>query len=419
MCLLAATCPLLFAEARGVFSISDFGARPGGVYSCTEAIAAAVSAASRAGGGRVLVPDGLWLTGPVRLESGVELHLSDGALLSFSPNPEDYLPPVRTSYSGIECYNYSPLLYACGATNVSLTGGGTISPRMDVWRTWFNRETPGMVAATGMLYRWGESDYPVEKRVLTDIPGARFRPCCIEFENCRRVRLEGFRVRGSPLWTVHLRLCEDVVASGLDIVALGNNNDGIDVDASRRVLIEKCTFEQGDDAIVVKSGRDRDGRRVGVPAEDIEVRDCTVRRGNVLVGIGSEVSGGVRNVFVHDCRATGPVDDLVLVKTSDRKGAFIENVTVSNVTAVAAGTVVAVQTDVNYQWGAYAPGETVLTRISGLRVFDVFCGIADEVYRLNGDARLPVRDVELCNVRAGIVRVREGVAVNVEGFSRK
>ena len=351
--------------------------------------------------------------------SNVELHLSDKATISFSSDPSDYLPPVRTSYSGIECYNYSPLLHAYGATNVSVTGRGTFAPKMDVWRTWFNRETPGMIAASGTLYRWGESDFPVDKRILTDLPGARFRPCCLEFEKCRNVRLDGFKIRESPLWCVHVRLCEDVRVRGLDISAHGNNNDGIDVNASKRVLIENCTFDQGDDAIVVKSGRDRDGRRVNVPSEDVEVRGCTVRRGNVLVGIGSEVSGGVRNVHVHDCRAIGPVDDLILVKTSDRKGAFVENITVSNVTAVSAATVVSIMTDVNYQWSAYVAGETALTRISGLFVSDVFCGEADEVYRLKGDRRLPAEDVVLKNVRAGRVRVREGTVENVNGFKKE
>ena len=274
-----------------IVSIADFGAKTCDAGKCTQSFAAAIESVHSSGGGTVVVPDGVWLTGPVRLKSNVELHLSDGAVVEFSPNPEDCLPPVRTSFSAIECFNYSPLLHAYGATNVSVTGKGIFRPRMEVWRTWLNRETPEMFAAMGKLYEWGENDVPVEKRILPDLPGARFRPCCIEFEKCRNVLLDGFKVRDSPLWTIHLRLCEDVVARNLDIRGHGNNNDGIDINASRRVLVEDCIFDQGDDAIILKSGRDRDGRRVNVPTEDVTVRRCLVKTGHVLVGIGSEVSG--------------------------------------------------------------------------------------------------------------------------------
>ena len=180
-----------------IVSIADFGAKTCDAGKCTQSFAAAIESVHSSGGGTVVVPDGVWLTGPVRLKSNVELHLSDGAVVEFSPNPEDCLPPVRTSFSAIECFNYSPLLHAYGATNVSVTGKGIFRPRMEVWRTWFNRETPEMFAAMGKLYEWGENDVPVEKRILPDLPGARFRPCCIEFEKCRNVLLDGFKVSSS------------------------------------------------------------------------------------------------------------------------------------------------------------------------------------------------------------------------------
>ena len=399
-----------------IVSIADFGAKTCDAGKCTQSFAAAIESVHRSGGGTVVVPDGVWLTGPVRLKSNVELHLSDGAVVEFSPNPEDCLPPVRTSFSAIECFNYSPLLHAYGATNVSVTGKGIFRPRMEVWRTWFNRETPEMFAAMGKLYEWGENDIPVEKRILPDLPGARFRPCCIEFEKCRNVLLDGFKVRDSPLWTIHVRLCEDVVARNLDIRGHGNNNDGIDINASRRVLVEDCVFDQGDDAIILKSGRDRDGRRVNVPTEDVTVRRCLVKTGHVLVGIGSEVSGGVRNVEVYDCRSEGAIDNLVFIKTSDRKGAFVENVTVSNVTAVSAGAVVAVKAGIDYQWGKYPARERIVTRISGLRVSGITCMEANEIYSLHGDARLPIRNVTLRDIRVGEVRTGVGMVENVEGF---
>ena len=376
-----------------------------------------VDACAAAGGGRVVVAAGEWRTGPIHLRSNVELHLAEGAKLVFSANPDDYRPLVRSSFSGIECLTLSPLVYAYGCTNVALTGKGTLAPEMDVWRVWFDRNTPEMFEAMGRLYAWGESDAPVESRRIADLPGARFRPCCVEFERCRNVRLEGFRVRESPLWTVHLRLCEDVHVQGLDLEATGHNNDGIDIDACRRVLVEDCTFLQGDDGIVIKSGRDRDGRRVGVPCEEVEIRNCTARGGHTLLAIGSEVSGGVRNITLHDCRATGPLSTLVFVKTSARKGAFIENVSVSHVTATAlGGAVLAVATDTDYQWRKYPPRELIRTRIANLSVRDVCADSADVLYRLAGDPKLPVRGVTLENVRVGEVARGEGSVVNVEGF---
>ena len=369
------------------------------------------------GGGRVDVAAGEWRTGPIHLRSNVELHLEEGAKLVFSGNPDDYRPLVRSSFAGIECMALSPLVYAYGCTNVALTGTGELAPEMDVWRVWFDRNTPEMLEAMGNLYAWGESDAPVASRCVADLPGARFRPCCVEFERCQNVRLEGFRVRGSPLWTVHLRLCEDVHVRGLDLEATGHNNDGIDINACRRVLVEDCTFLQGDDGIVVKSGRDRDGRRVGVPCEDVEIRNCTARGGHTLLAIGSEVSGGVRDIRLHDCWATGPMSSLVMVKTSARRGAFIEDVSVSNVVAAAlGGAVLAIATDADFQWRKYKPRELIRTSISNISIQNVTADSANVIYRLSGDSRLPVRGVTLKDIRVGEVSIGEGSAANVEDF---
>ena len=162
-----------------------------------------------------------------------------------------------------------------------------------------------------------------------------------------------------------------VTVRGLDIRAHGHNNDGIDVNASRNVLIENCTLDQGDDGFVIKSGRDRDGRRVGVPCENVEIRNCTVKRAHTLIGVGSEVSGGIRNISLHDCKVTERVSAVVRVKTSDRKGAFVENVVASNVCVAATaniGALVSLDMDIDYQWGKYPPREHIVTRIDGVRV---------------------------------------------------
>ena len=376
-----------------------------------------IEAAAAAGGGRVTVPPGEWLSKrAVHLRSNVELHLDDGAVLVFPDDPEAYLPAVRSSYSCIEFYGLSPLIYAYGATNVSVTGGGTLTTRMGLWRDWFLRDTATMDENQRRLYAWGESDTPVEERRFEDLRTARIRPAFVEFERCANVRLEGFRLRYSPLWCVHLRLCDGVYVRGLDIHARGHNNDGIDVDASRNVLIEDCTLDQGDDAFVIKSGRDRDGRRVGVPCENVEIRNCTVKRAITLLGVGSEVAGGVRNISLHDCKVTERANAVIRVKTSDRKGAYIENVVVSNVEVSAAadiGALVSLITNIDYQWKKYPPREHIVTRIDGFRVENVRAhGTVRKVYALYGDARLPPENIVIRDVTAASIR-EPSVAINL------
>ena len=375
-----------------------------------------IEAAAAAGGGRVTVPPGEWLSKrAVHLRSNVELHLEEGATLVFPDDPEAYLPAVRSSYSCIEFYGLSPLVYAYGATNVSVTGGGMLTTRMGLWRDWFLRDTATMDENQRRLYEWGENDVPVEERRFKDLRTARIRPAFVEFERCANVRLEGFRIKYSPLWCVHLRLCDGVVVRGLDIRAKGHNNDGIDVNASRNVLIENCTLEQGDDAFVIKSGRDRDGRRVGVPCENVEIRNCTVKRAVVLLGVGSEVSGGVRNISLHDCKVTERANAVIRVKTSDRKGAYIENVSVSNVTVAATadiGAIVSLITNIDYQWGKYPAREHIVTRIDGFRVENVTAGPVRKIYALYGDARLPPENIVIRNVTATSCR-EDSIAQNI------
>ena len=367
---------------------------------------AKIDAAAAAGGGRVVVPRGEWLSEKaVHLKSNVELHLEDGALLTFPDDPKACLPVVRTSFGGIDYFGLSPLVYAYCATNVAVTGKGTIAPRMAFWRGWFERSGPEVFESMRRLYAWGENDTPVEERRFEDPAAVRLRPSCVEFEGCRNVRLEGFKVRESPLWCVHLHRCEDVVVRGLDIRARGHNNDGIDVNASRNVLVEGCTLDQGDDGFVIKSGRDRDGRRVGVPCENVEIRNCLIKGGHTLLAVGSEISGGIRNISLHDCRVEGDLSVMAIVKTSDRKGAFVENVSVSNVVVRGSvRTVAAVATDVDYQWGKYPARERIVTRIDGFRVENVKAGSVGRIYSLKGDPRLPPENVVVRGVSAASCR---------------
>ena len=369
---------------------------------CAFSIQGEIDSAAAKGGGRVVVAAGEhFCNGPIRLKSNVELHLEEGAKIVFSDNPQDYLPAVPTSWEGVECLNYSPLVYTYGCTNVAITGKGTLAPKMDFWRTWFTRGD-GHKAATRKLYDWCSFLVPVAERDVTKLPESNVRPHLIQFNRCKNVRLEGFKIRESPFWTIHLYLCDGVVARGLDVYAHGHNNDGIDIEMTKNVLVENCRFDQGDDAIVIKAGRNQDAWRLATPSENIEVRNCTVVNGHVLLGVGSEMSGGVRNVYMHDCALESEALRLFYVKTNERRGGFIENIRMENVKAkkVRFG-VMDVETDVLYQWKEFPTHEVRVTPIKNLSMKNVEVEEADRLVHILGDARRPVDGVTLENVKVG------------------
>lgn len=400
------------------FSIADYGAVAGGEVSNTEAIARAIEACNKAGGGRVVVPHGEWLTGPIHLLSNVNLHLAEGATLRFTDNPSDYLPAVMTSWEGMECYNYSPLVYAFECENIAITGTGTLAPIMETWRTWFKRPKPHMEALK-QLYTMASTDVPVEERQMA-VGENNMRPHLIHFNRCKNVLLDSFKIRESPFWTIHLFLCDGGIVRNLDVYAHGHNNDGVDIEMSRNFLIENCQFDQGDDAVVIKAGRNQDAWRLNAPSENIVVRNCTVLQGHVLLGIGSEMSGGVRNVYMHDCEVRDSVFRLFFVKTNHRRGGFVENIWMKRVEAEAMQRVMEVDMDVLYQWRDLVPTyRDSITRIRGLYMEDVTCKRTQAIYDLKGDARRPIREVELKNITVGEVTDFVKRVVNAEQVSEE
>lgn len=388
------------------FVITDFCAIPGGQVKNTDAIRNAIAACHGAGGGRVIVPEGTWFTGAIHLRSNVNLHLEKDAVLSFSDDPQDYLPAVQSSWEGWECFNYSPLIYAFRCENVAITGPGKIEPRMGTWKKWFARP-PIHMEALKRLYTMGSTGVPVEQRQMA-VGENNLRPQLIQFNRCRRVLVEGVKIRNSPFWTIHLLLCDGVVVRGVDIVAHGHNNDGIDPEATRNLLIENCRFDQGDDAIAIKSGTNHDGWRLQTPTENVVIRNCTVVSGHQLVAIGSELSGGVRNVYVHGCRFDAKTEpfNLLYIKTNRRRGGFVENIVMENIEATSTKfSVVGIETDVLYQWRNLVPAyEERLTPVRGITVRNVKVGRTSTPFRILGDKDLPVKEITLENISIDTVR---------------
>jgi unsaturated rhamnogalacturonyl hydrolase len=318
------------------FSILDYGAQVGGEADATAAIRAAIEACHAAGGGRVVVPAGVFLTGAIHLKSNVNLHVSEGAILRFSGDPEKYLPVVHTRWEGVELMNYSPLVYAFEQENIAITGKGVLDGAAtdQTWWRWARRPAGGgpamQVASRTRLLALGEAGVPVAERVFG--AGEHLRPSMIQPYRCRNVLIEGVTVLNSPMWHLNPVLCTNVTIRGVSINGHGPNNDGCNPESSRDVLIEDCHFDTGDDCIAIKSGRNNDGRRVGIASENIIVRNCTMKDGHGGVVVGSEISGGCRNVFVENCDMDSPnLDRALRFKTNARRGGLIENILMRNV----------------------------------------------------------------------------------------
>ena len=317
------------------FVITNYGAKADGQADCTAAIGKAIAACAQAGGGRVVIPAGEFRTGPIHLKSNVELHLDKGSTLKFSTDPNAYLPAVFTRFEGMECWNYSPLIYACGQENIAVTGEGTLDGQADAthWWPWKGRESRGAEArpsAGARLVKMVADGTPVDQRRFGE--GDNLRPSFIQFNRCRNVMVEGVHIRRSPMWEINPVLCTNVIVRGVDIVSHGANNDGCDPESCRDVLIEKCLFDTGDDCIAIKSGRNNDGRRIGVPSVNLVIRDCTMRDGHAGTAIGSEISGSCSNVFVEDCEMSSPHLNCALrLKSNAVRGGVIQNIFMRNV----------------------------------------------------------------------------------------
>lgn len=302
------------------FSIVDFGGQAGGETLNTDSFAQAIEAAFAAGGGRVTVPAGKWLTGPIHLKSNVELHLSEGATVFFSGDRSLYLPVVYTRWEGMECYNYSPPIYANGQKNIALTGKGTFHGNGKPWWDW---RAPLQKPAANALYQMIQDGVPTEKRIMGDTVEG-LRPNFVQLINCEDVLIENLTFINGPMWTLHPIYVDRMIVRGVKVITEGPNNDGINPDSTRNLLIEDCYFSTGDDCVVLKSGLNEDGWRVGKPTENVVIRNIYGNDGHGGVVIGSEMSGGVRNVYAHDSFFVG-TDRGIRLKSMRGRGAYIEN----------------------------------------------------------------------------------------------
>src|SRR6478672_8947045 len=355
--ILARIKPPIFPKRN--FLITNFGADGAGQTNSTSAFQKAIAACSKAGGGRVVVPQGTFLTGAIHLKSNVNLVVSKGATIKFSKDPNDYLPVVFSRWEGTELMNYSPFIYAFDQRNIAITGEGTLDGQSgnDSWWPWNGRANygwkqgdPNQRADRNALQEMAEKGVAVSQRVFG--AGHYLRPQFIQPYRCKNVLIEGVKIINSPMWEIHPVLSTNVTVRGVKIRSHGPNNDGCDPESCTDVLIEDCDFDTGDDCIAIKSGRNADGRRLNVPTKNIIVRGCRMRDGHGGITVGSEITGGVRNLFAENCHLDSQnLDHAVRVKNNAMRGGLLENLHFRNLEVGQVAHAV-ITIDFNYEEGA-------------------------------------------------------------------
>jgi len=339
---------------KDTFNIVNYAANNDGITLNTAAINNTIDACAKNGGGTVLLPEGFWLTGPITLKSNVNLHLAKGALLQFSDRYEDYAL-VKTSWEGLDAIRCQSPISALDAENIAITGSGVVDGAGQVWRAVKKEKlTDGqwktLIASGGVLAPDQKTWYPSEKSSLgSNTKGAGniaagfnlenvsqfkdfLRPNMVRLTNCKKILLEGVTFQNSPAWNLHPMLCENITLKNLTVRNpwYAQNGDGVDLESCRFGMIDNCTFDVGDDGICIKSGRDEEGRIRGVPTENIIVQNSTVFHGHGGFVIGSEMSGGVKNLYIKNCNFLG-TDVGLRFKTARGRGGVVENIFISDI----------------------------------------------------------------------------------------
>lgn len=416
--------------------IRDFGAKADGETLNTEAINNAIKAVSEKGGGKVVIPEGLWLTGPVVLQNNVNLHVEKNALVLFSGDADLY-PLVRTSFEGLDMLRCQSPISAMNAENIAITGHGVLDGSGDSWRpVKRNKMTDGqwksLLKSGGVVDESGKVWYPnegalkasiltgsKEKREISDSEweGMKrwLRPVLLSIVKSKRVLLEGVTFRNSPSWCLHPLSCEDLTLNGVKVFNpwYSQNGDALDVESCKNVVVTNSLFDAGDDAICIKSGKDADGRRRGEPCENVLVKNNTVLHGHGGFVVGSEMSGGVRNVYVADCTFIG-TDVGLRFKSTRGRGGVVENIYVDNINMInipGDALIADLYYAVKDAPGAPVPAVTEETpSFKNIHISNISCKGAGRAMFLNGLPEMPIENFSVRNMR--ITDAQKGAFIN-------
>ena len=328
--------------AERQFLITSFGAKTTATAAQNQkTINRVISLVSKKGGGKVIIPKGTWNTGAIELKSHVNLVLEEGATLHFAFEPKLY-PLVRTSWEGLACWNYSPCIYAYKATDIAITGKGTIdgggnndtfwqwngSPRFG-YKEGVTKESQKLGSRSKLL-KMAEDGVPFDERKFG--MGYGLRPQLVNMVHCERILIKDVKMINSPFWVMHPLLSKNITVDGVYVWNEGPNGDGCDPEACENVLIQNCVFHTGDDCIAIKSGRNNDGRLWNQPSKNIIIRNCKMEDGHGGVVIGSEISGGCENVYAENCVMDSPhLERILRIKTNNCRGGQVQNINMRNV----------------------------------------------------------------------------------------
>lgn len=354
-----------------------------------DELQSAIDSCSYYGGGTVHVTSGVYhLAGTLMLKSNVNLNIATDATLLFSGLSKDYLPAVLTRWEGTELYGHSPMIYAYHATNIAITGKGCINAQGGKeFAMWSEREAQ----CRDRLREMGDKLVPVNQRLFGE--GTILRPSFVQFIGCSRILVEDITLKDSPFWTIHPVFCDNVIVRGVTIDSHFPNNDGCDPESTSNVLIENCTFRTGDDAVAIKAGRDTDGRSVGRPSENIVVRNCKFYSECNGLCIGSEMSGGVANVYMDNV-VIGTVKNAIYFKSNKDRGGYIRNVHVDSITIERArGAILRFETNYfGYRDGNYQ------TSYEDFNISNVYAQTADNyAIFMEGNDDKPITDIVVDN----------------------
>ncbi|WP_052352922.1 glycoside hydrolase family 28 protein [Neobacillus dielmonensis] len=373
------------------FYVEDFLENGHDGHLDNRVIQRAIEACSESGGGTVIVPQGEWHSGPIHLKSNIHLQFEKGAVVEFSDKFADYLPVVFTRWEGMECYNYSPLLYARDCENIAITGEGTLIGNGEAWWHWKKLQQE---AADRLCYAESRG-IPVQDRIFGTEEDA-LRPSFIQPINCKNVLIEGLSLRNGPQWTLHPVYCENIIIRKVNIISCGPNTDGLNPDSCKNVLIENCYFETGDDCIAINSGMNEDGWRVNKPCENIVIRNCVMKEGHGALVIGSGMSGGVRNVYAHDCKIGGG-DQGLRLKSMRGRGGFVKNIRFENI-EINDVRKEAVQVNMFYGYSTVIPKTNTPPDFDQITIKNITGQGAKVAVEIKGLPEHPLKEISLENV---------------------
>ncbi|MBA6222651.1 glycoside hydrolase family 28 protein [Colwellia sp. MB02u-18] len=404
------------------FNIKNFGAINNDAFDCSSAINEAIKACNKAGGGKVLIPAGIYKTGAIHLLSNVNLHIEEQATLSFITDPKHYLPAVLTRWEGLELMGYSPLIYAYKQENIAITGKGTLEGNANnqTWWPWKGKHKeahwdiiPGedQRIARNKLMADAEAGVAVDQRQYHE--GAFLRPPFIQPYACNNVLIQDITIKNSPFWLLNPVLCKHVSVKGVSFLSHGPNSDGCDPESCDHVLIEHCDFDTGDDCIAIKSGRNADGRRLATPCQNIVIANCTMREGHGGVVIGSEISGGVNNIFAEKCTMSSPhLERAIRIKTNSVRGGIIEHIRIRDITVGEVKNAIVI--NFFYEEGDAGNFDPI---VRDIKIQNFHCKkVLGKAFNLQGFDRDPIQDFHIENSHFSNV-AQASVIKNVNGFT--